>query len=261
MGSTPLEPRDPLVQPESAGEFAARHVGPTDGEIGAMLAAIGQPSLAAMVEAIVPASIRLPRQHRLALGEPTTEEDALARLAGIAARNQVFRSFIGTGYYGTRLPKVILRNLLENPAWYTAYTPYQAEISQGRLEALLAFQTLVSDLTALPVANASLLDEATAAAEAMALARRSSRSRSNVFFVSQDCHPQTVAVVRTRAEPLGIEVRVGDDAAAHGTDSFGLLLQDPASTGDACDHSALVQAAHARGALVAVATDLLALTL
>jgi glycine dehydrogenase len=261
MDSIPVERRDPQVHPESGGEFAARHIGPTDSEIGAMLAAIGQPSLAAMVEAIVPASIRLPRQHRLALGEPTTEEDALARLAGIAARNQVFRSFIGTGYHGTRLPKVILRNLLENPAWYTAYTPYQAEISQGRLEALLTFQTLVSDLTALPVANASLLDEATAAAEAMALARRSCRSRSNVFFVSQDCHPQTVAVVRTRAEPLGIEVRVGDDDAARDTDSFGLLLQYPASTGEACDHSALVQAAHARGALVAVAADLLALTL
>jgi glycine dehydrogenase len=248
-----------LTALEGHDEFVARHVGPGDDEIAAMLAAIGQPSLEAMVEAIVPASIRV--REPLALPRAVNEHEALSRLRAIAEKNQVFRSFIGMGYHGTRTPHVILRNVLENPAWYTAYTPYQAEISQGRMEALLNFQTMVCDLTAMEIANASLLDEGTAAAEAMTLAKRSCKSRSNLFFVSADCHPQTIAVLRTRAEPLGIEVLVGDDAAALAADTFGVLLQYPASTGDVREYAAIVEAAHARGALVAVATDLLALTL
>jgi glycine dehydrogenase len=251
-------PHTPLAALEGHDEFVARHVGPSDDEIGAMLAAIGQPSLEAMVDAIVPASIRL--REPLALPAAINEHEALARLRAVAARNQVFKSFIGMGYHGTRTPNVILRNVLENPAWYTAYTPYQAEISQGRMEALLNFQTMVCDLTAMEIANASLLDEGTAAAEAMTLAKRSCKSKSNVFFVSEDCHPQTIAVVRTRAEPLGIEVQVGDDAQA-AADAFGVLLQYPASTGDVRDYRAIVDAVHARGGLVAVAADLLALTL
>ncbi|MGE5337344.1 MAG: aminomethyl-transferring glycine dehydrogenase [Gemmatimonadota bacterium] len=247
-----------LTQLERHDAFVARHIGPNDDEIARMLAAIGQPSLAALVDAIVPASIRL--DAPLALPGASTEEEALGRLAAIAAKNHVFKSFIGMGYHGTHTPNVILRNILENPAWYTAYTPYQAEISQGRMEALINFQTMVCDLTGMQIANASLLDEGTAAAEAMTLAKRSCKSRSNLFFVSADCHPQTIAVVRTRAEALGIEVAVGDDAAALAADAFGVLLQYPCSTGDVRDYANIVRAAHARGALVTAATDLLALT-
>ena len=252
-------PHIPLASLEGHDEFVARHIGPGDGEIGEMLAAIGQPSLEAMAEAIVPASIRLGAP--LALPAAISEHEALARLKAVAGKNRVFRSYIGMGYYGTRTPNVILRNILENPAWYTAYTPYQAEISQGRMEALLNFQTMICDLTAMEIANASLLDEGTAAAEAMTLAKRSCRSKSNLFFVSADCHPQTIAVVRTRAEPLGIEVRVGDDAAAAAAEAFGVLLQYPASTGDVREYKAIVEAVHGRGGLVTVAADLLALTL
>jgi glycine dehydrogenase len=252
-------PQVPLAALEGHDEFVARHIGPSDDEIASMLAAVGCDSLDALVEAIVPASIRL--REPLALPPAVNEHEALARLRAHAERNQVFRSFIGMGYYGTRTPQVILRNVLESPAWYTAYTPYQAEISQGRMEALLNFQTMVCDLTAMEIANASLLDEATAAAEAMTLARRSCKSKSNLFFVSADCHPQTIAVVRTRAEPLGIEVAVGDDAAAAAADAFGVLLQYPASTGDVRDYRAIVEAVQARGGLVTVAADLLALTL
>jgi len=252
-------PHTPLATLEGHDEFVARHVGPSEEEIGEMLAAIGHGSLEAMVEAIVPASIRIGAP--LALPAAINEHEALARLKSIAAKNKVFSSFIGMGYYGTRTPNVILRNVLENPAWYTAYTPYQAEISQGRMEALLNFQTMVCDLTAMEIANASLLDEGTAAAEAMTLAKRSCKSRSNRFFVSADCHPQTIAVVRTRAEPLGIEVQVGDDAAAASADAFGVLLQYPASTGDVREYRVIVDAVHARGGLVTVAADLLALTL
>jgi glycine dehydrogenase len=252
-------PQVPLAALEGHDEFVARHIGPSEEEVGEMLAAIGHGSLDSMVEAIVPASIRLGAP--LALPAAINEHEALARLKAIADRNQVFRSFIGMGYYGTRTPNVVLRNVLENPAWYTAYTPYQAEISQGRMEALLNFQTMVCDLTAMQIANASLLDEGTAAAEAMTLAKRSCRSKSNLFFVSADCHPQTIAVVRTRAEPLGIEVQVGDDAAAASADAFGVLLQYPASTGDVRDYKEIVDAVHARGGLVTAAADLLALTL
>ena len=182
--------------------FVSRHIGPNDAEIAHMLDVVGHASLDAMTDAIVPGSIR--SGTALDLPPPMTEVDALAKIRAVADRNQVFRSFIGQGYYGTHVPNVILRNILENPAWYTAYTPYQAEISQGRMEALVNFQQMCADLTGMDIANASLLDEATAAAEAMTLARRSAKSKSNVFFVSKHVHPQTLEVLRTRAGGLGI---------------------------------------------------------
>jgi glycine dehydrogenase len=243
--------------------FIERHIGPSDDDISAMLDVVGQGSLAALVEAIVPGGIRL--SGSLDLPGAINEPEALARLKSIAGRNQVLKSFIGQGYAGTHTPGVILRNILENPAWYTAYTPYQAEISQGRMEALINFQTMICDLTGMEIGNASLLDEGTAAAEAMTLAKRSSKNKSNVFVVSGDCHPQTIAVMRTRAEPLGIDVRVGDEAVIVDTDAFGVLLQYPASTGnlpnDAAQLRSTVQSVHARGGLVCVAADVLALTL
>ncbi len=251
--------RESLRQLENHDAFLERHIGPNPDEIVHMLATIGQPSLDAMVDAIVPANIKLAQP--LALPAPVTEVEALDKIREFAKDNQVFRSFIGQGYYGTLTPHVILRNVLENPAWYTAYTPYQAEISQGRMEALINFQTMVADLTGMEISNASLLDEATAAAEAMTLAKRSCKSKSNVFFVSADCHPQTIAVVRTRAEGLGIEVQVGDDAAAKEVDAFAVLLQYPCTTGEVKDYRAIADAAHARGAVVAASADLLALTL
>ena len=239
--------------------FVERHIGPDDAEIAQMLRVIGHDSLESMTDAIVPGSIK--SAAPLALPESITEEDALAKIRAIADRNEVFRTFIGQGYYGTFTPNVILRNILENPAWYTAYTPYQAEISQGRMEALINFQTMCADLTGMEIANASLLDEATAAAEAMTLAKRSCKSKSNVFFVSRGVHPQTLEVVRTRAEPLGIELVVGADADAASTEAFGVLLQYPDTFGGIHDYKAIADAVHARGGLVAVATDLLALTL
>jgi glycine dehydrogenase len=239
--------------------FIERHIGPNDAEIAQMLRVIGHDSLEAMTDAIVPGKIKSPAP--LALPQAITEVEALAKIRAIADKNQVFRSFIGQGYYGTLTPNVILRNILENPAWYTAYTPYQAEISQGRMEALINFQTLCADLTGMEIANASLLDEATAAAEAMTLAKRSCKSKSNVFFVSNGVHPQTLEVVKTRAEALGIELHIGDDAEGGTVDSFGVLLQYPNTFGTINDYRAIADAAHARGALVAVATDLLALTL
>ncbi len=245
---------------ENHHEFHARHIGPSDTEIDDMLAVVGAPSLDALVDAIVPASIKLTAP--LALPAAVTEEEALAKIRAIAQRNRVFRSFIGQGYSGTVTPKVILRNILENPAWYTAYTPYQAEISQGRMEALINFQTMVADLTGMEIANASLLDEGTAAAEAMTLARRSARSRSKVFIVAGDCHPQSIEVIRTRAEPLGIEVKVGFAPELMKTgDYFGVLAQYPATDGLIHDMRPFVEQAHAAGALFCVATDLLALTL
>ncbi len=249
-----------LAQLEQRDDFVGRHVGPDAVEAQAMLAALGLDALDQLVEKVIPPSIL--SSSPLALPAGRTEAEALALLRGIAGRNRVLRSFIGTGYYDTHTPAVILRNVLENPAWYTAYTPYQPEISQGRLEALLNFQTMVTDLTGLEIANASLLDEATAAAEAMAFCQRLSKSKSKAFFVSRDCHPQTIEVVRTRAEPLGFEVIVGDAAtelAAH--EVFGVLLQYPASTGEVVDYAAIVAAAHHKKALVVVAADLLALTL
>ena len=247
----------PLAALEAHDAFVARHIGPSAGEIEAMLGELGYASLDELSAAIVPESIRL--EEPLRLEAPVGEVQALERIGALAGRNRVLRSFIGTGYHGTHLPPVIARNLLENPAWYTAYTPYQAEISQGRLEAVLNFQTLIAELTGLPIANASLLDEATAAAEAMMLARRASRVGAARFLVSPDCHPQTLSVLRTRAEPLGIEIVEHDAARADG-EFFGVLLQYPASTGAVVDHGPTVQRWQAAGAVVAVAADPLALT-
>jgi glycine dehydrogenase len=239
--------------------FLERHIGPNDTEIAQMLRAIGHDSLDGMTDAIVPVSIK--SSAPLALPKPVTEIEALAKIREIANKNRAFKTFIGQGYYATHTPAVILRNILENPAWYTAYTPYQAEISQGRMEALINFQTMCADLTGMEIANASLLDEPTAAAEAMTLAKRSSKSKSNTFFVSSGVHPQTLEVLRTRAEPMGIELRVGNDADAADAEAFGVLLQYPDTFGKIHDYKALAAAVHARGGVVAVATDLLALTL
>lgn len=248
-----------LRELEQHDAFVGRHIGPNDAEIATMLQAVGHDSLEALTDAIVPATIK--SADPLALEGSLTEEEALARIRAIAKKNKVFRSFIGQGYYGTHTPKVILRNILENPAWYTAYTPYQAEISQGRMEALVNFQQMCADLTGMEIANASLLDEATAAAEAMTLAKRAGKSKSDTFFVHDAVHPQTLEVLRTRAEPLGITLRVGTPAEAMEAECFGILLQYPDTFGHIGDHKALAEAIHARGGLVAVATDLLALTL
>jgi len=248
-----------LRELEHNSAFVDRHIGPNDAEIAQMLRTVGHDSLESLTDAIVPGSIKSPAP--LALPESLTEVDALAKIRAIADKNKVLRSFIGQGYYGTHTPNVILRNILENPAWYTAYTPYQAEISQGRMEALINFQTMVADLTGMEIANASLLDEATAAAEAMTLAKRSAKSKSKVFFVQDSVHPQTLELLRTRAEPMGIELLIGKPAEALSADTFGVLLQYPDSLGNIGDYKALVEAVHARQGLVAVATDLLALTL
>ncbi len=252
--------KDPLQKLEHPSAFLGRHIGPNEAEIAEMLATLGVASLDALLNATVPAGIRV--RDELDLPAPCTEVEALAELRSLAAENKLFKSFIGVGYYGTYTPNVVLRNVLENPGWYTAYTPYQAEISQGRLEALLTFQQLVMDLAGLDLANASLLDEATAAAEAMALCKRAGKSKSNVYFVAQDIHPQTLDVIRTRAEYFGFEIIVGDpetELDAH--DVFGVQLQYPGSTGEVRDLEPIIRAAHDKGALVSVASDLLALTL
>jgi glycine dehydrogenase len=244
----------------STGEFAARHIGPSDPEVDRMLTELELGSLEELVDRAVPEAIR--DRAPLALPEGLTEADTLAWLDGLASRNQALTSLIGRGYSDTITPPVILRNVLENPAWYTAYTPYQPEIAQGRLEALLNFQTMVTDLTAMDLANASLLDEPTAAAEAMAMLARVNAKAGTTFFVDAECHPQTIDVVRTRAEPIGIEVVVGapdDEMPAEGV--FGVLLQYPGTTGAVRDLRAVVEHVHAQGALVAVAADLLALVL
>ena len=248
-----------------SGSFAARHIGPDASEVAAMLDAVGAADLETLIGEAVPASIRIDAEgwDRLAcLGAGMTEPEVLARLRAVADRNRVLTSLIGQGYHGTVLPGVIQRNVLENPAWYTAYTPYQPEIAQGRLEALLNFQTLVCDLTGLDVANASLLDEATAAAEAMTLCLRMTRSKSRRFLVDAGCHPQIISVLRTRAEPLGITLVEGDpDAACDAADLFGALLQYPDTFGRVRDHRGLIARLHDAGALVAMAADPLALTL
>ncbi len=253
--------RPTLVELEQASPFADRHIGPDSAAASRMLDALGYDSLDALTEAAVPGTIRL--TERLNLPPARSEAEVLAELRDIAGRNRVFRPMIGLGYHGTFTPPVILRNVLENPAWYTAYTPYQPEISQGRLEALLNFQTVVADLAGLPVANASLLDEATAAAEAMTLARRAGKSKSPRFLVDADVFPQTLAVLQTRAEPLGIELALADfsrQALPEG-DFYGVLIQYPGASGQVRDLKAITDAAHERGALVAVAADILALTL
>ncbi len=253
-----------LHELEGHDAFIARHIGPDDAEIAHMLSVLGYDSLEALTDAIVPAQIKstLP----LALPAATSETEAIVRIRTIADKNKVLRSFIGQGYYGTHTPAVILRNILENPAWYTAYTPYQAEISQGRMEALLNFQTLCSDLSGMEIANASLLDEATAAAEAMTLARRSARSRGKAILVLADTHPQTIEVMRTRARPLDIELRVIQAGQAwervrEAEDYFAVLISYPGSSGQLMDWSQQVEKIHAKGALAIFATDLLALTL
>ncbi|TAK38051.1 MAG: glycine dehydrogenase (aminomethyl-transferring) [Lysobacteraceae bacterium] len=253
-----------LASLEHHDAFIERHIGPNDGEIAHMLRTIGHDSLESMTDAIVPATIK--SKAPLALPAPMGEVEALARIRAIAAKNRVFRSFIGQGYYGTHTPNVILRNILENPAWYTAYTPYQAEISQGRMEALINFQTMCADLTGMEIANASLLDEATAAAEAMTLAKRSAKAKGNTIVVFGDAHPQTIEVMRTRAEPLGLALRVAGseaewNAAIAADDYFAALIQYPASSGWLLDWSEEVAKIHAKGALAIFATDLLALAL
>ncbi|NBA95588.1 aminomethyl-transferring glycine dehydrogenase [Pseudomonas sp. R5(2019)] len=242
-------------------EFIARHIGPRQADEQQMLQTLGFDSLEALSASVIPDSIKGTSVLDMAAGQ--SEADALAAIKAIASQNQLFKTFIGQGYYNCHTPAPILRNLLENPAWYTAYTPYQPEISQGRLEALLNFQTLISDLTGLPIANASLLDEATAAAEAMTFCKRLSKNKgSHAFFASVHSHPQTLDVLRTRAEPLGIEVVVGDERELGDVSAyFGALLQYPASNGDLFDYRELVERFHAANALVAVAADLLALTL
>ena len=260
MSQTPSSLRDL----EHHDAFIARHIGPNDAEIAHMLRVVGHDSLEAMTDAIVPANIK--SAAPLALPEAMTEEEALAKIRAVADRNQVFKSFIGQGYYGTHTPKVILRNILENPAWYTAYTPYQAEISQGRMEALINFQTMITDLTGMEIASASLLDEATAAAEAMTLAKRSAKSRSNVFLVAGDTHPQTLEVLQTRAEPLGLTVEIVRSTEAFheklaAGDYFGVLVQYPASSGWLEEWGRDAEIIHGHQALFVMATDLLALTL
>ncbi len=240
--------------------FADRHIGPDAHDIDAMLTAVGASSLDALMDEVVPSSIR--RREPLALPPALSERAALARMRELAGQNEIFTSLIGQGYYGTILPPVIQRNILENPSWYTAYTPYQPEISQGRLEALMNFQTMVADLTALPVANASLLDEATAAAEAMTLAHRAAASKAQAFFVDRNVHPQTLAVLTVRAEPLGIDLIVGDAACdLDRAEIFGALFQYPDTFGHIRDYRDAIAAVHAKGGLATVAADPLALTL
>lgn len=245
---------------EAAVSFARRHIGPSPRNISAMLETVGAGSLDALMAETLPSSIR--QRAPLDLGAALSETESLAHMRALASQNKVFTSLIGQGYSGTILPAVIQRNILENPAWYTAYTPYQPEISQGRLEALFNFQTMICDLTGLDVANASLLDEATAAAEAMALAERAAKAKTKSFFVDSEVHPQTLAVLRTRAEPLGWNVVVGDPLTdLDGMDVFGALLQYPDTSGAVRDLRPAIAALHAKGAMAIIAADLLALTL
>ncbi|MBL4722033.1 MAG: aminomethyl-transferring glycine dehydrogenase [Alphaproteobacteria bacterium] len=246
---------------EQTDDFVGRHIGPREAEIAEMLAVVGAGSLGELIDRCAPESIRA--TNALDLPDSRTEVDVLAEMRDIASRNTVHRSVIGAGYYNTITPPVILRNVLENPGWYTAYTPYQPEISQGRLEALLNFQTMICDMTGMEISNASLLDEATAAAEAMTMCRRVGKSKSARFVASPECHPQTLDVLRTRAKPLGIDLVIGDPMAALNEKDgcFGVLLQYPASHGAVTDYSDVVETAHDLGAIVVVAADLLSLTL
>ncbi|MDJ0684439.1 MAG: aminomethyl-transferring glycine dehydrogenase [Alphaproteobacteria bacterium] len=252
------EQATPLHALEQSDDFVRRHVGPNDDEIAEMLAVIGAPSLDTLMDRVVPSAIH--DESPIGIGPSCSETEVLRRLRAIASKNKVLRSYIGAGYYGTVTPAVIQRNVLENPGWYTAYTPYQPEVSQGRLEALINFQTMISDLTGMEFANASLLDEATAAAEAMTFAKRAGKSKSITFFVAEDCHPQTIDVVKTRADALGFTVVVGDpDETLTGLDCFGVLLQYPSTDGRIRDIRSAIKTAKAGGAMVAVAADLLAL--
>ena len=247
-------------QDQNLPPFATRHIGPQDRDVAAMLEVLGLASLDELIDQTIPANIRLAKP--LDLPVPLTESQALETLRAIAQSNQVYKSYIGMGYADCITPGVILRNILENPGWYTAYTPYQAEIAQGRLEALLNFQTMITDLTGLEIANASLLDEATAAAEAMTMSFNLCKTKSNIFFVDQNCHPQNIEVVSTRAKPLGIEVVVADYQTFNFSQGiFGALLQYPATDGTIYDYQAFIQKVHEQGGLVTVAADLLSLTL
>jgi glycine dehydrogenase len=259
-----MQSAPPLNDLENASEFIARHIGIDDEAQAHMLSVVGAASRRALIEAVVPRSIA--RSVGMVLPEPVTEAAALAEMKAIASQNKLFKNYIGQGYYSCHTPGVILRNILENPAWYTAYTPYQAEISQGRMEALINFQTMVCDLTGMPIANASMLDEATAAAEAMTLAKRSVKSKSNTFIVAGDCHPQTIEVIQTRAKPLGIEVSIAMsaqewDAQIKGGDYFAVLAQYPSTDGSIHDYTADVPQVHAHQAAFIAAADLLALAL
>src|SRR5881394_1592592 len=250
----------PAREKDRVDSFAHRHIGPDKAALAAMLAELGFENLDELIDATVPKNIRL--DHPLNLPASKSESEALAELRSLAQKNTVARSFIGDGYSDTIIPPVIQRNILENPGWYTAYTPYQAEIAQGRLEALLNFQTMITDLTALDIANASLLDEGTAAAEAMTLCRASVGSERTTFFVANNCHPQTIEIVQTRAKPLGINIIVGDFSGFQFDETvFGALVQYPATDGAIFDYESFANAAHEAGALLVVAADILALTL
>src|SRR5690554_5844894 len=244
-----------LYELEQHDDFIQRHIGPDAAEQKEMLEFVGASSLADMIAQTVPTAIL--REPFLSVGEPMTERDALAKLKAIAKKNQVFTSYIGAGYYDTLVPNVIVRNVLENPGWYTAYTPYQPEIAQGRLEAILNFQQLTMDLTGLDLASASLLDEATAAAEAMAMAKRVSKSKSNSFYVADTVFPQTIDVVKTRAEHFGFDVIVGSAQDAVNHDIFGALLQYPDRYGQIDDLEHLIGAIQAKQGIVAVAADIM----
>jgi len=253
-------PTSTLGDLEQRDDFIRRHIGPGEEQIAQMLDALSLDGLDALIEKTVPKSIIT--EHTLSIGGDQTERGTLSYLRRMSERNKVYISMIGMGYYGTKMPSVILRNVLENPGWYTAYTPYQAEVSQGRLEALMNFQQMVMDLTGMELANASLLDEGTAAAEAMTMSKRLCKTHANSFFVADDCHPQTIAVIQTRARSLGYEVIIGDpfaELADH--DIFGVLTQYPGTTGEVRDVEPVIKAAHDKGALATVASDLLALVL
>src|SRR5947207_10090944 len=249
-----------MAMPRHPDRFIDRHIGPSAKDVVEMLEALGKGSLDALIDATVPKDIRLQRPLDLPPGR--SEHGLLLELQQIAAKNQIFRSYLGMGYSDTVTPPVIQRNVLENPGWYTQYTPYQPEIAQGRLEALLNFQTMVIDLTGLPVANASLLDEGTAAAEAMSLVHAVAGGDAKAFFVASDCHPQTIEVVRTRAEPLGWNVVVADpDSFDFKTKLFGALVQYPSTDGRIRDLRSFIERVHQQGALAVVAADILSLCL
>src|SRR5262245_32787684 len=245
---------------ELTDRFVRRHIGPGQAELRDMLTTLGYASLDDLIDAVIPEGIRF--RGALKVGAGLSEFEAMRELAALAGRNRVFRSLIGMGYHDCITPAVIQRKVLENPGWYTAYTPYQAEIAQGRLEALLNYQTVIIDLTGLPIANASLLDEATAAAEAMAMAHSITGEKRNLIFVSERCHPQTIDVIRTRAQARGWDVVVGDPQTfSFGSTVFGALVQYPTSDGEILEYQEFCERVHAGGALAIVAADLLALTL
>jgi glycine dehydrogenase len=253
-----LQKKRTLTDLQNAAEFIARHVGPSADDQQQMLSALGCTNLQQLTAQVVPEAIAMAED--LAIVDGCTEAQALAELREIASHNRVFKSFIGQGYYGTITPNVIQRNILENPAWYTAYTPYQPEISQGRLEALINFQTMISDLTGMEMSNSSMLDEGTAAAEAMALCQRMSKSKSSRFFVDSDCLPQTIEVIKTRAEPMGIEVEVADPASFSG-EAFGILLQYPGASGEVRDYREIIGKVQEQKGLAVMAADILSLVL